>query len=74
MLAARGFLLALVLLGFLWWGWWAWAVVVLVLHRGRVEHPPVILHEATIGPARGLLGWMLIAMFLVTFLPVPLNL
>jgi len=73
-LAARGFLLALVPLGFVWWGWWAWAVVVLVLHRGRVQHPPVILQETTIGGARGVLGWLLIVMFLVTFVPVPMNL
>ena len=73
-LAARGFLLALVPLGFVWWGWWAWAVVVLVLHRGRIEHPPVIQHEPTIGPVRRTLGWALIAMFFLTFVPMPIHL
>ena len=73
-LAARGFVLALVPLGFVWGGWWAWAVVVLVLHRGRVEHPAVMQHEPTIGPVRRTLGWALIAMFLLTFVPIPLHL
>src|SRR5690606_13378801 len=55
--AARLFLLALVPLGFAWWGWWAWAVLIAVLHRGRVAHPPVIQHAPEIGRIRSALGW-----------------
>jgi membrane-associated protease RseP (regulator of RpoE activity) len=71
---ARLFLMALVPLGFVWWGWWAWAVVVLVVNRGRVRHPTVLQPEAEIGAPRRALGRLLIAMFFVTFVPVPLHL
>jgi membrane-associated protease RseP (regulator of RpoE activity) len=73
-LAARSFLLCLVPLGLLWWGWWAWAVVVLLVNRGRVAHPTVLQRAPPIGPRRRALGWVLIGMFFVTFVPVPLHL
>ncbi len=72
--AARLFLLSLLPLGLLWWGWWAWAVLVLVIHRGRVGHPRVLLPGPGPGRARTLLGWILIVTFLVTFVPVPIEL
>lgn len=71
--AARFFLLALVPLGFLWWGWWAWAALIAVLHRGRVTHPPVIQRAPDIGRTRLVLGAVLIAIFFLTFVPVPLR-
>ena len=73
-LAARGFMLFLIPLGFLWWGWWAWALVVLFVNRGRIKHPTVLQQEASIGGVRRVLGWVLIAMFFITFVPVPLHL
>lgn len=73
-LVARWFLVCLIPIGFLWWGWWAWAVVVAVLHRGRVQHPPVIQDAPDIGRARTGLAWTLIVIFLLTFVPVPLGL
>ena len=72
--AARGFLFALLPLGFVWWGWWAWALVVLALHRGRIHHPDVIQQEPTIGSVRRILGWAVIAIFFLTFVPVPIHL
>lgn len=71
---ARLFLLSLIPLGILWWGWWAWAVLVLVVHRGRVAHPRVVQQEASLGIPRTLLGWLLIATFFLTFVPVPIHL
>ena len=71
---ARLFLLSLVPLGLLWWGWWGWALLVLVLHRGRVGHPRVVQPGPGIGRARTLVGWFLIAVFLLTFVPVPIEL
>ncbi len=71
--AARLFLLALVPLGFVWWGWWAWAVLIAVLHRGRVTHPAVIQRAPDIGRTRLVLGAVLIAIFFLTFVPVPLR-
>jgi membrane-associated protease RseP (regulator of RpoE activity) len=73
-LAARVFVVCLIPLGFVWWGWWAWALVVLVVNRGRVEHPAVLQREAPIGRLRSVLAWILIVTFFVTFVPVPLHL
>lgn len=72
--AARAFVLCLLPLGFLWWGWWAWAVVVLLVNRGRIGHPTVLQEEPEVGRVRRALGWLLIAMFFITFVPVPLHL
>jgi Zn-dependent protease len=71
---ARLFLFALVPLGLLWWGWWGWAALVLVLHRGRVGHPTVLQPAPALGRARTVVGWILIAIFLLTFVPVPIQL
>ncbi|MDH3424895.1 MAG: site-2 protease family protein, partial [Gemmatimonadota bacterium] len=71
---ARLFLLMLVPMGFLWWGWWAWAALVYVIHRGRVAHPPVIQPAPDIGRVRSVLGWLLIATFFLTLVPVPIQL
>ena len=71
---ARFFLLALLPLGLLWWGWWAWAALVWFLHGGRVEHPRVIQPGPGIGPARTVLAWSLIFVFLTTFIPIPIEL
>jgi membrane-associated protease RseP (regulator of RpoE activity) len=73
-LAARAFVGCLVPLGFVWWGWWAWAVIVLFVNRGRIVHPAVLQQEPSVGKVRRVLGWILIAVFLVTFVPVPLHL
>jgi len=71
---ARVFLLALVPLGFLWWGWWAWALLVLVLHKGRVAHPSVLHPELEMTRARVAWCWFLIVTFLLTLTPVPVTL
>lgn len=71
---ARAFLLALVPLGFLWWGWWAWGLLVLVLHKGRVAHPTVLHPELEMTRARVAWGWFLIVTFLLTLTPVPVTL
>lgn len=71
---ARFFLVALIPLGFLWWGWWAWAGIVAVLHRGRMVHPPVLQPAPPVGRLRSALGWALVLVFFLTFVPVPLSL
>lgn len=71
---ARLFLVALLPLGFLWWGWWAWGALVYLIHRGRMTHPTVAQPGPTIGTHRNLLGWILIAIFFLTFVPAPLKL
>jgi membrane-associated protease RseP (regulator of RpoE activity) len=73
-ITARIFMFALIPLGYFWWGWWAWAGLIAVLHRGRMNHPTVVQPEQDIGRRRRLLGWALIAIFFLTFVPVPLDL
>lgn len=73
-LAARVFLLALFPLGFVWWGWWAWAVLVGVLHRGRLVHPPVLQPVPGLGRLRKAAAWVMIIVFFLTFVPVPIAL
>jgi Zn-dependent protease len=72
--AAKFFMLALIPLGFWWWGWWAWAALVAVLHRGRLNHPTVVQPEKDIGKHRRWLGFALILIFFLTFVPTPLDL
>jgi hypothetical protein len=72
--AARLFFLALLPMGFLWWGWWAWAALVFILHRGRMEHPRVVQPEVRLGRGRTLLGWAVLAIFFLTIVPVPIQL
>jgi Zn-dependent protease len=71
---ARWFLLTLVVLGFAWWGWWAWAGLVFALHRGRVVHPAVIQPGPEPGRLRRGVGWLLIAIFTLSFVVVPIEL
>ncbi len=68
------FLVALVPLGLLWWGWWVWGVLIAVLHRGRLGHPTVPQEKPGIGPTRTALAWLMVAVFLLTFVPVPIRL
>ncbi len=68
------FILLLLPLGLVWWGWWLWAGVALAVGRGRVGHPPVQEEEAEPGRGRAILGWVALAIFLLSFPPAPLRL
>ena len=70
----RVFVLVLAVLGLVWWGWWLWAGIVLVLGRGRVAHPPVLVEEIPLGGGRRILGWTALALFVLSFSPAPLEL
>ena len=72
--AARFFLLALVPLGFLWWGWWFWAAAAYLVNRGRLAHPPVVQPQVPLDPLRRRLGWIAILMFFLALAPVPIRL
>ncbi|HEY5984152.1 MAG TPA: site-2 protease family protein [Anaerolineales bacterium] len=64
-------LLSLLGLGFFWNGWWIWAVLLLWL--GRVHAEP--LDQITkLNPARLVVAALAIAVFILTFSPVPLSL
>lgn len=69
---ALAFWLALLPLGHLWIGWWVWAVLSLVIGRGQVGHPRVIAPERALPRGRRIVGYVTLAIFLLTFIPVPL--
>ena len=73
-LVARIFLYALLPLGLLWWGWWAWAALVFFLHRGRMGHPRVVQPQVRLDRGRTLVGWALLLVFFLTFVPIPIDL
>ncbi len=65
-------LIALVLLGFVWNGWWLWATLVFFL-VGRSYAEP--LDQITpLNPARKALAVFALIVFLLVFIPVPLQL
>lgn len=73
-IVARVFLVAVLPLGYLWWGWWFWIAAAVVLSRGRVGHPPVLQERAGLDPVRRAIAWGAILIFLMTFTPIPLDL
>lgn len=66
--------LALLPLGHWFWGWWVWAALILIFSRGRIAHPSVLDRHRAIPPSRRWLGWATVALFVVTFTPVPFHL
>jgi membrane-associated protease RseP (regulator of RpoE activity) len=60
-------LLAVALL--VWPGWGLWCVVTLVM---GLRHPPVYDEQARLDPVRKALAWAALAVFLLSFMPVPL--
>ena len=71
---ALAFVALMLALGFVWWGWWLWSAVALVLGRGSLAHPPVLMEEAPLERGRKILGWAAIVLFLLSFSPAPLQL
>jgi membrane-associated protease RseP (regulator of RpoE activity) len=65
------FLGGLLVLGQWWWGWWFWALLILVLGRGSIRHPAVFDPEYPLDGVRRRVGWFCVAIFLLTFVPVP---
>jgi Zn-dependent protease len=72
--AARVFVLLLIPLGWYWWGWWLWGGGALLVNRGRLAHPPVLLPNAPLDARRRLVARLAILAFLLTFVPVPVSL
>jgi Zn-dependent protease len=55
-----------------WWaGWFVWAGLVLLLSRGRLDHPVVLDTYRPLPPSRRRLAWAALALFILTFAPVP---
>ena len=63
-----------ILLGRWWSGWYVWGLLVLVLSRGRLGHPPVLDAQRPLPTSRRWLAWGALILFVVTFAPVPFRL
>jgi membrane-associated protease RseP (regulator of RpoE activity) len=69
--AAVAFWILIMVLGWFSWGWIVWAILILALSRGRLGHPPVLDAYRPVPPSRRMLAWGTLALFLLTFTPVP---
>jgi hypothetical protein len=65
------FLALLLVLGQWWWGWWFWALLILLLGRGSVRHPTVFDPAFPVGRLRQRIAWACVAIFALTFVPIP---
>lgn len=67
------FLVLLIVLGAQWWGWWLWVAMILLIGRGSIRHPSVFDPDPPVSRGRKLVGWVCIVIFLITFIPLPLQ-
>ena len=68
---ARGFWLAIMLMGWFWIGWLIWGFVVLLMSRGQLGHPPVLDAYRPLPKSRHWLAWVSLLLFILTFAPAP---
>lgn len=61
----------LLVMGLQWVGWLVWAVLILAVGRGRITHPPVWDPGFRLNGPRRAIAWACIAIFVLTFVPVP---
>ncbi|HEY3304546.1 MAG TPA: site-2 protease family protein [Candidatus Binatia bacterium] len=54
----------------LWDGWLIWGILLLFL---GVRHPPPLDPDTPLDPKRKFMGWFLLAILAVTFIPVPIS-
>jgi membrane-associated protease RseP (regulator of RpoE activity) len=62
--------LLLGLMGFYWRGWLLWCGVVMLI---GLYHPPVYDESEPLDPRRRALAWLALAMFVLSFMPVPIQ-
>jgi len=62
--------LVLGLMGTYWWGWLLWCIIILVI---GLQHPPVYDETMPLDGKRRLLALLALAMFLLAFMPVPIQ-
>jgi len=66
---ARAILVLLIVLGITGWsGWLVWAVILLFM---RLDHPPLVHEWIPLDKKRKIIGWITLALFVMTFTPVP---
>ncbi|MGE5232443.1 MAG: site-2 protease family protein, partial [Deltaproteobacteria bacterium] len=64
-------LIALLALAQLSWNWYVWVAVALFVGGGGWAHPSVLAPARPVPPGRRWIGWVAVAVFVVTFVPVP---
>jgi membrane-associated protease RseP (regulator of RpoE activity) len=67
------FFASLLALGWWWPGWWFWAVLVLLIGRGRLSHPPVLDPRLPLTSGQRVAGWVCVVFFVLAFVPVPVS-
>lgn len=69
---SRAALVAILSLGFLrWWdGWLIWGLLLLFM---RLRHPPPLDPYTSLDPKRKIMGWLMLAIFAITFIPIPFS-
>jgi Zn-dependent protease len=68
---AKAFLAAFFIMGiFFWVGWIVWALVILLL---GLRHPRVIDETEELSPLRRVLGAVVVAIFILSFIPAPIK-
>ena len=66
---ALGMVPVLFVLGFIGWpGWYLWAMLGMLFGLG---HPPIQDPHVRLGRSREIVGWCALAIFLLTFVPIP---
>ncbi len=60
----------LIVLSFIWLGWIVWIIMGLVFLR--IAHPP-IEDKSELSAGEKIIGWICVAIFLLTFIPVPVK-
>lgn len=64
------FVLLLLLGIFGWEGWLLWALILFIL---GLRHPPPLEERVPLDPKRKAIGWLTIAVLILTFIPVPIR-
>jgi membrane-associated protease RseP (regulator of RpoE activity) len=70
LLMAKFFLFLLIPMGFLWPGWWVWAVMIFLV---GFKHPPLPYEIIPLEKKHRTIGYWSIFIFLITFLPIPIE-
>jgi membrane-associated protease RseP (regulator of RpoE activity) len=68
---ARVIFFSLLPLGLQWPGWWIWAALLFFL---GIQHPLPLDDITPLGTRERIVGWLCLALFLLTFTPIPLRL
>lgn len=68
-IVARIVIIVLIVLGiFSWSGWLVWAALIAIV---GIDHPPVIYDWIPLDKKRTTIGWITLAIFIITFTPEP---